>query len=139
MYDFIGKGWSFPPHFSKYKYMRDTFLAGGVDMVDGHQEIEESLSILFSTQLEERLFHNDYGSSLIDYQFASNDNITMLRIKDMVSRAVKKHEPRITLDQVEVNIDNIMEGKLIIGLRYTINATNSSYNMVYPYYFNNNI
>lgn len=139
MDDFIGKGWSFPPHFSKYKYMRDNFHTGGVDMVADHQEIEESLSILFSTQLEERLFHNDYGSSFIDYQFAGNNNITMLRIKDMITRAVKKHEPRITLEQVEVNTDCIMEGKLIISLNYTINSTNSSYNMVYPYYFENSI
>lgn len=139
MDDFIGKGWSFPPHFSKYKYMRDDYYAGGVDMVADQQEIEESLTILFSTQLEERLFHNDYGSSLIDYQFAGNDRITMLRIKDMITRAVKKHEPRITLEQLEVNTDDILEGKLLISLSYTINATNSSYNMVYPYYFENSI
>lgn len=139
MDDFIGKGWSFPPHFSKYKYMRDDYYAGGVDMVADQQEIEESLTILFSTQLEERLFHNDYGSSLIDYQFAGNDRITMLRIKDMITRAVKKHEPRITLEQLEVNTDDILEGKLLISLSYTINATNSSYNMVYPYFFENSI
>lgn len=139
MDDFIGKGWSFPPHFNKYQYMRSDYYAGGVDMVADQQEIEESLSILFSTQLEERLFHDDYGSSLIDFQFASNDNTTSLRIKDMITRAVKKHEPRITLEQVEVNTSNILEGQLIINLSYTINATNSRYNMVYPYYFENNI
>lgn len=139
MDDFIGKGWSFPPHFSKYKYMRDKYYSGGVDMVADHQEIEESLSILFSTQLGERLFHNDYGSSLIDYQFAGNDNITMLRIKDMITRAVKKHEPRITLEKVDVNTDDIIDGRLTINLSYTINATNSSYNIVYPYYFENSI
>ena len=108
-------------------------------MVADQQEIEESLSILFSTQLGERLFHNDYGSSLIDYQFAGNDNITELRIKDMITRAVQKHEPRITLNRLEVDTDNIMEGKISISLIYTIKATNSSYNMVYPYYFENSI
>lgn len=147
MDDFIGKGWSFPPHFNKYLYMREDYYkregkdyySGGVEMVADQQEIEESLSILFSTQLGERLFHNDFGSSLIDYQFADNDNITLLRIKEMITRAVKKHEPRITLEKVEVNTDNIMDGRLVINLSYTINATNSSYNMVYPYYFENSI
>ena len=139
MDDFIGKGWSFPPHFSKHKYMRDDYYAGGIDMVADQQEIEESLAVIFSTQLGERLFHNDFGCSLIDYQYAGNDNITLLRIKDMISRAVKKHEPRITREQVEVNTDDIMEGKISISLIYTINATNSSYNMVYPYYFENSI
>lgn len=139
MDDFIGKGWSFPPHFSKHKYMRDDYYAGGIDMVADQQEIEESLAVIFSTQLGERLFHNDFGCSLIDYQYAGNDNITLLRIKDMISRAVKKHEPRITLEQVEVNTDDIMEGRISISLIYTINATNSSYNMVYPYYFENGI
>ena len=139
MDDFIGKGWSFPPHFSKYKYMRDDYYAGGVDMVADHQEIEESLSVLFSTQLEERLFHGDNGSSLIDYQFAGNDNITMIRIKDTITRAVKKHEPRIMLEKVDINTDDLLEGRLIISLSYTIKATNSRYNMVYPYYFENSI
>lgn len=139
MDDFIGKGWSFPPHFSKHKYMRDDYYAGGIDMVADQQEIEESLAVIFSTQLGERLFHNNFGCSLIDYQYAGNDNITLLRIKDMISRAVKKHEPRITLEQVEVNTDDIMEGRISISLIYTINATNSSYNMVYPYYFENSI
>ena len=124
MDDFIGKGWSFPPHFSKYKYMRDDYYAGGIDMATDQQEIEESLAILFSTQLGERLFHNDFGCSLIDYQFAGNDNITLLRIKDMISRAVKKHEPRITLDQVIVDTENIMEGKLLINLSYTPTQNN---------------
>lgn len=119
--------------------MRDDYYAGGIDMAADQQEIEESLAILFSTQLGERLFHNDFGCSLIDYQFAGNDNITLLRIKDMISRAVKKHEPRITLEQVDVNTDDIMKGKLLINLSYTIKATNSRYNMVYPYYFENSI
>lgn len=139
MDDFIGKGWSFPPHFEKNLYMREDCFSGGVDMVSGRQEIEESLSILFSTQLKERLFHDDYGCSLIDYQFARNDNHTLLAIKGMISHAIREHEPRITLDKVDVDLDNILEGNFVIIVSYTINATNSSYNMVYPYYFENGI
>lgn len=131
MSDYIGVGWSFPPRFNK--------VMRGVEMVSGQQEIEESLAVLFSTQLNERLFHGDYGCSMIDYQFAVCNSVTVMRIENMISYAVKKFEPRITLDNVGVDVDEIMNGKLTISLDYTINATNSKYNMIYPYFFEKSI
>ncbi|MBR2261312.1 MAG: GPW/gp25 family protein [Paludibacteraceae bacterium] len=127
MNDFIGIGWSFPPHFNKY--------TGNVDMVSGEDEIEGSLKILFSTNIKERLFHPDFGCDLRSFNFANNNNATLLRIKNLISSTVKEYEPRIILNEVDVNLDEILEGKFIIHLDYTIKNTNSKYNMVYPYYF----
>ncbi|MBO7606691.1 MAG: GPW/gp25 family protein [Paludibacteraceae bacterium] len=125
--DFVGKGWSFPPLFNMYDM--------GVEMVSGREEIEQSLKILFSTNRGERLFHPDFGCDLRRFQFAPNNRVTLLHIQEMVETAVRKFEPRITLINVDVNMDGIIDGKLVLTLNYTINATNSRYNMVYPYYF----
>lgn len=125
--DFVGKGWSFPPLFNMYDM--------GVEMVSGREEIEQSLKILFSTNRGERLFHPDFGCDLRRFQFAPNNRVTLLHIQEMVETAVRKFEPRITLVNVDVNMDGIIDGKLVLTLNYTINATNSRYNMVYPYYF----
>ena len=125
--DFIGKGWSFPPHFNKYEQ--------NVEIVSEKEEIEESLKILFSTRKGERLFHPDYGCDLKQFQFAPSNTGTLLLIRRMVEIAIRKFEPRITLNDVDVNLDGLLEGKIIIDLIYTINATNSRYNMVYPYCF----
>ncbi|MBR4839992.1 MAG: GPW/gp25 family protein [Paludibacteraceae bacterium] len=125
--DFIGKGWSFPPHFNKYDR--------SVDMVSGQEEIEQSLKILFSTNVRERLFHPDFGCDLRKFQFAPNNRVTLLHIQQLVENTVRQYEPRIILNSVDINIDEIMDGKLLINLSYTIRTTNTQYNMVYPYYF----
>ncbi|MBR4712262.1 MAG: GPW/gp25 family protein [Paludibacteraceae bacterium] len=124
--DFIGKGWGFPPHFNKYE---------GVEMVSGREEIEQSLKILFSTSVRERLFHPDFGCDLRRFQYASNNRMTLLHIQKMVETTVRQYEPRIILNSVDVNIEEIMDGKFVLILNYTIRTTNTRYNMVYPYYF----
>ena len=129
MDDFIGKGWSFPPCFNK--------AAQGVEMVSDEAEIEGSLAVLFSTQVGERLFRPTFGCNLNDYMFRSNSEVVILRMKNMITQAIKEFEPRITLDSVNVNMDEIIDGRLSISLSYTINATNRKYNMVYPYYLEN--
>ena len=129
MDDFIGKGWSFPPSFNK--------AAQSVEMVSDEAEIEGSLSVLFSTQIGERLFRPTFGCNLDDYLFKNNSTVVILRMKNMITQAIKEFEPRITLDSVNVNMDEIIDGRLSISLSYTINATNRKYNMVYPYYLEN--
>ena len=129
MDDFIGKGWSFPPSFNK--------AAQSVEMVSDEAEIEGSLAVLFSTQIGERLFRPTFGCNLDDYLFKSNSTVVVLRMKNMISQTIEEFEPRITLDSVDINMDEILEGKMTISLFYTINATNRKYNMVYPYYLEN--
>ena len=126
MNDYIGTGWSFPPHFNKY--------TGNVDMVSGQEEIEGSLRILFSTNLKERLFHPNFGCDLRRFNFSNNNNATVLRIQSLVSSTIKEYEPRIVLNSVNVNVDELLDGKFVIHIEYTIKNTNSKYNMVYPYY-----
>lgn len=129
MDDFIGKGWSFPPSFNK--------AAQSVEMVSDEAEIESSLAVLFSTQIGERLFRPTFGCNLDDYLFKNNSTVVILRMKNMISQTIEEFEPRITLDSVDINMDEIFEGKMSISLFYTINATNRKYNMVYPYYLEN--
>ena len=124
--DEIGKGWSFPPRFNRF--------TGGVEMVSGETEIKESLKILFSTKLGERLFRDDFGCNLDDYRFEPANANTILMIKDHISGVIETYEPRINLDGIDVDVSNIMEGVLVISLKYTIKADNTKSNLVYPYY-----
>jgi uncharacterized Zn-binding protein involved in type VI secretion len=63
---FLGTGWSFPPTFD-----RDS---GQVEMVSDLADIEQSLDILLSTSLGERVMVPDYGCNLDDYMFESLSN-----------------------------------------------------------------
>lgn len=125
--DFIGKGWGFPPQFN--------IETNDINMVSDKQEIEESLTILFSTSLNERIFHPTFGCDLKEFQFTSLSHATILKIKNLIEYTVRQFEPRIELNSVDINLDSIYDGKIIINLSYTIKNSFVVENMVYSYYF----
>ena len=60
-------------------------------------------------------------------------------IKDRVENAILFYEPRIIAEKIEVTDDgsfDLIEGKFIISVEYTIPGTNSRFNYVYDYYKN---
>jgi phage baseplate assembly protein W len=128
---FLGTGWSFPPSFDKE--------SGGVKMVSDEEDINESLNILLSTSLGERVMQPKYGCNLIDYLFDPLSSSMIGFIKDRVENSILFYEPRIIADKIEVTDDgsfDLREGKFIISIEYTIPGTNSRFNYVYDYYKN---
>jgi phage baseplate assembly protein W len=125
---FLGIGWSFPPEFHKHA---DAF---GVNMVAEEEDIRESLRILLSTRPGERVMQPSYGCGLQAMVFEIINESTITEIKDIIERAVLFFEPRITLEDIDVSTDDLLEGKLNIQLNYSVRKTNTRSNMVYPFY-----
>lgn len=128
---FLGTGWSFPPTFD--------FETGQVELVSDLDDIRESLDILLSTSLGERVMQPDYGCNLNDYMFESLNNSLIGLIKHHVENAILFYEPRIFAEKVDVtqaDSADLIEGKFTITVEYTIPETNSRYNYVYDYYLN---
>lgn len=123
--EFIGTGWSFPPAFDN--------VSGNMQMVTGEQDIHESLHILLSTSLGERIMRPDYGCNLKDYVFDPLNVSMESYIKKLVEDAIIYFEPRITLEKVSVDFIE-KEGVMWIKVDFRIDATNSRANYVYPYY-----
>ncbi len=126
---FLGVGWSFPPEF--HKHGSDM----SVRMVAEEEDIRESLKILLNTRPGERVMQPAYGCGLHTMVFETLSESAVTEIKDVIERAVLFYEPRITLESVNVNTDEIYEGRLLIRLDYTVRRTNSRSNVVYPFYF----
>jgi uncharacterized protein len=122
---FIGTGWSFPPAFDK--------ATGNTTMTTGVEDIFSSLHILFSTTLGERVMRPEYGCNLKDYVFDPVNTAMEAYIKKLVEDAIIYFEPRITLEKVGVDF-NDLEGIMWIKVDFRIDATNSRANYVYPYY-----
>ncbi len=122
---FIGTGWAFPPAFD--------LATGGTVMTSGYEDIEGSLHILLSTTLGERVMRQDYGCNLRDYVFSPLNTTMEAYIRKLVEDAIIYFEPRITLEKLTVEFRDT-EGMLLIHIEYTIDATNSRANYVYPYY-----
>lgn len=103
-------------------------------MVAGEHDIRESLLILFSTVPGERVMLPDFGCDLHGNIFDGADNTTLTHIKSLIADAILFFEPRIKLEEIQLDTDQMPEGVLQIVLDYTVLATNSRSNMVIPYY-----
>jgi len=128
---FLGTGWSFPPTFDSQ--------TGLVEMVSDLEDINESLNILLSTSLGERVMQPDYGCNLNDYMFESLNNSLIGLIKHHVENSILYYEPRIKAENIDVTAadsSDLIEGRFTITVEYSIPETNSRFNYVYDYYLN---
>ena len=129
--EFLGTGWSFPPTFEQ-----DTRQ---VKLVKNVEDINQSLNILLSTSLGERVLQPRYGCNLEDFLFDPLNASVIGYIKDLVESAILIYEPRIIAERVEVTAEgsfDIIEGRFTIQVEYSIPGTNSRFNYVYDYYKN---
>lgn len=126
--EFIGVGWSFPPAFD----------AGGASlaMTTGIEDIENSLHILLGTALKERVMQPTYGCNLDFMLFESANEHFKTYLSHLVNTAIIYNEPRIKADAIDVRTDEAVEGRVLIVVDYTIRATNTKLNFVYPFYIN---
>jgi Bacteriophage baseplate protein W len=128
---FLGTGWAFPPSFD--------FQTGAIELVSDIEDIRQSLNILLSTSLGERVMQPDYGCNLTDYMFESLSNSLIGLIKHHVENAILFYEPRIIAENVDVTAadsTDLIEGRFTITVEYSIPETNSRFNYVYDYYLN---
>lgn len=122
---FLGRGWSFPPRFDSHQR---------VVMVEHDEDIDESLRILFRTRVGERVMQHAYGTRLHQMVFEEITEQTFTEITDMVKKAVMFFEPRIELEQLDVQPSGDDLARLDLLLHYRIRTTNTRHNMVYPLY-----
>ena len=123
--DFLGRGWSFPPAFSK--------AAGSVEMVSDLKDIRQSLTILLSTAQGERVMLPTYGCDLWRYVFRELSTTLLSEIRDAVWTAVIRWEPRIRLIAVDAAIDPDQPGLVHIDVQFVIRTINTRSNFVYPF------
>jgi phage baseplate assembly protein W len=124
---FLGTGWAFPPTFQKES-------AAVVQMASGEKDIEQSLEILMGTVLGERIMLPDFGSDLQAYLFKSISNSEVHFLKELIRTAIVNYESRIILEDIQIDTTKYQEGIISIGLNYTVETTNTRFNLVFPYY-----
>ena len=123
---FLGRGWGFPPEFNR--------ATKAVNMLEDEADIKSSLEILLSTRLGERMMVPDYGCNLDELLFKPLTLTLKTFVIDLIKTAILYYEPRIDLNKIEIDPTDELEGVLLINLDYTVRATNSRKNMVYPFY-----
>jgi len=123
---FLGKGWAFPPSFSRN--------GQDVHSVSEHQDIEQSLQILLNTAQGERIMREDFGCDLHRFMFEEVSQSLANSLTRLITDAVLYYETRIVLNAVNVDESAQTQGLVMITIDYTVRSTNSRFNMVYPFY-----
>lgn len=123
---FLGRGLGFPPTFDRN--------LGDVRMVEAEADIVESLQIILSTRPGERILEPEFGCNL-DQMLFEPLNLTLVSyMREVVRTSLILHEPRIEVNDVSIQQDGALEGRVLIAVDYTVRSTNSRFNFVYPFY-----
>jgi uncharacterized protein len=123
---YLGTGWSFPPEF--------ILETGQVAMTSDEADIEASLKILFGTALGERFLHPRYGLDMHEMLFEPLSTTMTTLLQDRIKIAILVYEPRIHLLSLALDTSEQPEGRINLLVEYEVRATNSRFNLVYPFY-----
>lgn len=126
--NFLGRGWAFPP-----RWEADT---NQLHMVSDVDDINQSLQILFTTELGERIMQPQYGTALKSMLFDSMNEHFKSYMRLVLTRSITLYEARIKPIRLDFSPDEELEGRYIMALEYIVQATNQRANFVFPFYIN---
>jgi phage baseplate assembly protein W len=111
----FGRGISFPPRVGP---------DGRVTWSEGEQNIREAIRVILMTNLNERLRLLEFGGGLEAYLFEPNNPATHHVMEDRIQKTLRRWEPRIVVQSVEVQPDPAEPASSAIAtIRYKLVAT----------------
>jgi|SRR6185369_1069317 len=122
---FLGRGWRFPVEpdaTGKLRYDAD------------EAKIQQAVLVILGTARGERVMRPDFGARLREQVFAPVTSTTKALVVGAVTDALVKWEPRIDVLGVRVDEQAGDAGTLSVNVEYRVRATNSVFNLVYPFY-----
>jgi uncharacterized protein len=124
---FLGQGWAFPIGQSQ---------AGEIQMAAYEEDVRQAIRIILGTSHGERVMRPDFGAGLRALLFEPLSATTLSLAQHYVERALVEWEPRIDVLGVRAGFDRAdrSRGRLLIEIDYRVRATNTFYNLVYPFY-----
>lgn len=122
----LGHGWAAPTVFD---------ASGELAAAEGAAKVAQSIRLILGTRRGERALRPDFGAGLEELSFEPVSATTAALVRHRVEEALTTWEPRIDVTEVETSLAQRPVGRLDISIRYRVRATNTFYNLVYPFYF----
>ena len=122
---FLGVGTGFPLALDP--------ATGGLARAAYEESVRQSVLIILGTAKGERAMRPDFGCGIHDLVFANNGASTVGRLIREVHESLLRLEPRIDVTQVDVT-PGATSNVLLIDIDYEVRATNTAFNLVYPFY-----
>jgi len=123
--EIIGSGLAFPLQVDR---------RGGIALARDETDIEQAIELILATAPGERPMRPEFGCGVHDFVFDSIDATTVGKMELAIREALDRWEPRVVVQTVEFNLDEVADGRLIIDIAYRVRATNTMRNLVYPFY-----
>lgn len=112
----FGRGISFPPRVGN---------DGRVAWSEGETNVREAIQVILMTEQRERLMLPDFGGDLGPFLFEPNTVMTRHLIKDRITKALSRWEPRIMVETVNVEADPLDAQAAVATITYKLVATGS--------------
>ncbi len=120
---FLGVGTAFPL----------TLAGSALARAEYEESVRQSILVVLGTAKGERVMRPDFGCGIHDLVFANLSAATIGRVGREVHEALLRLEPRIDVLDVDVRQGDAAN-VLLIDIDYEVRATNTAFNLVYPFY-----
>ena len=120
---FLGVGLAFPVAAAN----------GEISTAAYEEDVRQSILIILQTNRNERVMRPDFGAGLRDFVFEPVNTTTMALVQTRVQESLIDWEPRIDVKSVDVSTKD-PQNVLLIDIAYSVRATNTAANLVYPFF-----
>ena len=125
MAEILGSGVAFPLQVDR---------RGGIALAHDETDVDQAIHLILGTAPGERPMRPEFGCGVHDFVFDTIDAATAGRLETEVRRALERWEPRIDVEDIDFDLSQMIDGRLLINIGYRIRSTNHKRNLVYPFY-----
>ena len=123
--EFLGRGLAFPMQVNP---------RGEIALAGGQRDIEQAIRLILETIPGERKMRPEFGCRIHELVFAPNNASTEGLVIHYVEEALKRWEPRIDVQEVDVDTDPNWDGALLVEIKYRVKDTHDQRSIVYPFH-----
>lgn len=105
-------------------------------MVDGDISVRQSIYLIVMTVPGERVMRPDFGCRIHELIFDPLNEQTAITAKRHVEEAIRRWEPRINVEDLDVSLGYHDRGELLISIQYRHKDRPDPRSLVFPYYLN---
>ena len=121
--EILGRGVAFPLR-----------LENGTVGVNAYEsQVEQSIRLILRTGEGERVMRPEFGAGAESLAFEPISAVTAAVLQHRIKETLQQFEPRIEVLNVDVNPAG-ETGELRADIQYRVKRTDSTYNLVYPFY-----
>ena len=115
-------------HFGiKYPFTRESGERTYVDMNNSQEDSVKSRVIhTILTPKGQRLRKPDFGTNLINFIFAPNDELTMNSVRDEITASISRYVPEVIFKDITITKPNDNDNSIVVVIEYDTQKGNET-------------